>query len=156
MIIAISGSPGTGKTTLAKELAKKLKYKYLDVNAIIKKNGLSSGYDKIRECEIVDVDILINELASLIKDEGNLIIDSHLSHYLPEEWLDFCIITKCDLKVLEDRLKKRKYSKDKIRENLDVEIFDSCLNEAKEAGHNIIVVDTTKDYKIDEVLKQLK
>lgn len=156
MIIAISGSPGTGKTTLAKELAKKLKSKYLDVNAIIKKNGLSSGYDEIRECEIVDVDILINELADLIKDEGNLIIDSHLSHYLPTEWLDFCIITKCELKVLEERLKKRKYGKDKIRENLDVEIFDTSLNEAKEAGHNVVEVDTTKGYDVDKIIKKLK
>ncbi len=38
-------------------------------------------------------------------------------------------------------------NKDKIRENRDAEIFDICLGEAKEKGHNLIVIDTTKDIK---------
>lgn len=156
MIIAVSGSPGTGKTTVAKELAKKLKYKYLDVNALIKERGLSSGHDDVRNCEIIAVDVLNNELADIIKEDCGFVIDSHLSHYLPKEWVDFCIIIKCDIKVLEERLKKRKYTKDKIRENLDVEIFDTILNEAKEAEHNIVEVDTTKGYDIDKIIKKLK
>ena len=49
--------------------------------------------------------------------------------------------------MLKNRLKKKKYSKDKIRENLDTEIFDVCLNEAKENRHKIIVMDTTKGIK---------
>ena len=69
MIIAVSGSPGTGKTTVAKELAKKLKYKYLDVNALIKERGLSSGHDDVRNCEIIAVDVLNNELADIIKED---------------------------------------------------------------------------------------
>ena len=41
-VIIISGTPGTGKTTLAKKLAKKLDFEYIDINKIIKKYGLSS------------------------------------------------------------------------------------------------------------------
>ena len=37
--------------------------------------------------------------------------------------------------------------KNKVRENLDAEIFDICLNEAKENKHKIIVLDTTKGIK---------
>ena len=71
-------------------------------------------------------------------------IDSHLSHYLPPKYVSLCIVTKCELKNLEKRLKKRGYVQTKIRENLDCEIFDICLNEAKENKHKIKIVDTTK------------
>jgi broad-specificity NMP kinase len=46
------------------------------------------------------------------------------------------------LKKLKKRLEKRNYSKSKIRENLDAEIFDVCLVEAKEKGHKIKVIET--------------
>jgi len=40
-----------------------------------------------------------------------------------------------------------KYSKEKVRENLDSEIFDVCLVEAKENGHKIKIVDSSKGLK---------
>jgi adenylate kinase len=58
-----------------------------------------------------------------------------------------CIVTKCNLKELEKRLKKRGYNKAKIRENLDCEIFDVCLNEAMKKGHKIKIFDTTNGIK---------
>jgi len=146
MVIIVTGSVGTGKTTFAKKLAKKLKHKYVDVNKLIAKKKLSSGYDKKRKCRIVDVKKLNRALIDLIKKEKNLVIDSHLSHYLPKKYVDKCYVTKCSLKDLEKRLKKRKYSKDKIRENLDAEIFDVCFEEAKKKGHNIKVVWTSKKH----------
>ena len=71
-----------------------------------------------------------------------LVIDSHLSHYLPKEYVDTCIITKCNLKLLKKRLEERGYSKNKVRENLDVEIFDTCRLEALEAGHKVKIIET--------------
>ncbi len=146
MIVIVTGSVGTGKTTLSKKLAKQHKYDYLDVNSLIKKKKFHSDYDRKKRCYIVDTKKLNKELIKIIKSSKNqtLIIDSHLSHYLPKKHVDLCIVTKCDLKVLNKRLKKRSYNKQKIRENLDCEIFDICLNEAKEKGHKVVVVDTTK------------
>jgi len=150
MAIIVTGSVGTGKTTLAKKLAKDLNHKYIDVNKIISENKLDEGYDEERKCKIIDTKKLNKVLIVMIKKEKNLVIDSHLSHYLPGKYVDKCIVTKCDLKELEKRLKKRKYSKEKIRENLDAEIFDVCLIEAKEQGYNIEIVDTTKNLKYKE------
>ncbi len=147
MIIIVIGSVGTGKTTYAKKLAKKLKYKYIDVNKIISEKKLSSGYDRKRKCKVVDTAKLNKVLIDLIKKNKNLVIDSHLSHFLPSKYVDKCYVTKCDLKELEKRLKKRKYSKEKIRENLDAEIFDVCLTEAQERGHKVEITDTTKNLK---------
>lgn len=142
-IIIVTGSVGTGKTTLAKKLAKKYKAKYLDVNKVIEEYKLSEGYDKKRKCKVIDTSKLNKVLIKIIQSsKESLVIDSHLSHYLPPKYVDICIVTKCSIKKLRDRLKKRGYSKSKIDENVDAELFDVCLNEAKELGHKIKVVYT--------------
>jgi len=158
-VAIVTGSIASGKTTLAKALSKKLNYKYIDVHNLIKKNKLYDSYDRKDKCYIVDVKKLnkflikeINQYKRIIKKEllkkkkqmKGIIIDSHLSHYLARKHVDLCIVTKCELKELQKRLKKKGYSKNKIRDNLDCEIFDVCLNEAREKGHKVLVVDTGK------------
>ncbi|MBI2499714.1 AAA family ATPase [Candidatus Woesearchaeota archaeon] len=99
MIIIVTGSVGTGKTKIAKEIAKKYNLKYLDLNELIIKNKLYEKYDKRLKTHIVDIKKLNNFLIKLIKKEKNLVIDSHLSHYLNKKYVDLCIVTKCDIKV---------------------------------------------------------
>lgn len=145
-IIIITGTPGAGKTTIAKRLAKSCKATYIDVNSIIKKHHLKEGYDKKRRTALINTNKLNNVLIKLIqearKNKQALVIDSHLSHYLPKKWIDLCIVTKTSLKKLKNRLKKRGYRKEKIQENLLCEIFDVCLTEAQEQGHKIKVITT--------------
>lgn len=84
----------------------------------------------------------------------SLVIDGHLSHFLPHKTVDFCIITKCNLKTLEKRLKNKGYSSKKVRENLDCEIFDTSLNEATELGHkHIIPSDTSSESPSELAIK---
>ena len=159
--IVITGTPGTGKTTLSKKLAKRLNFYYVDINKIISRYSLSESYDKKRKTKIVDINklnrILIEEIKriKLFKKYKGTIIDSHLSHYLPRRYVNLCIVTKCDIKELNKRLKKKRFHKSKIKENLQAEIFDICLNEAKERKHKVIVIDTTKGFNIDKVIRKL-
>lgn len=142
-ITIVTGAVGTGKTTVAKKLAKKYKAKYIDVNVIIKKYNLSEGYDKKRKCKIINIKKLNKILIKLIKEsKRDLVIDSHMSHFLPPKYVGLCIVAKCNIKKLRNRLKKRGYSKAKIEENVDAELFDVCLNEAKEIGHKIKIINT--------------
>lgn len=142
-IVIITGSVGTGKTIVAKKLAKKYKAEYLDVNKVIEEHNLSEEYDKKRKCKVIDTDKLNKVLIRIIKSSKKiLVIDSHLSHFLPPKYVDLCIVTKCNINELKKRLKKRGYSKTKIEENVDAELFDVCLNEAKEIGHKIRIVYT--------------
>ena len=156
--IAISGIPGTGKTTLAKKLAKALDIEYLDVNKVIKENPKTVyKINKKLDTKEIDLDELIPILERTIKkNKKQLIIDSHLSHYLPKKYIKVCIITKCELKELKKRLTKRKYKDNKIRENLDSEIFDICLMEALENKHRVIITDTTEGIDIKSIISNLK
>lgn len=167
MIIAISGTPGVGKTYIAKKLAKatKGKLEYFDLNKYIKDNKLYDSYDKKDKTYDVDVKILkssinptlkkntsknkvmdsligktidVNSLLKKIpKNIEGIIVDSHLSHYLES---DYCIIVRTELKELNKRLKNRKYSKSKISDNIDAEIFEICLDEARKLKRNIITI----------------
>ncbi|MBI5872208.1 AAA family ATPase [archaeon] len=154
--IIITGTPGTGKTTLAKKLARETGHKYLDLYKFAIDNGLAAGYDKKRKCRIVDEKKLAAKIVGYIKKNKNcsLIIDSHLSHYIPKRYADLCVVAKCGLKELAKRLKRKAYSKKKIRENLDAEIFDVCYEEAKALKHNILVLDTSKT-NINKSLKKI-
>ena len=58
MKLIISGTPGTGKTTIAKKLAKKLNLRYIDVNKIIKLHNLAESYDKKRKTRVKELCLL--------------------------------------------------------------------------------------------------
>jgi adenylate kinase len=148
-IICVTGTPGCGKTTYAKKISEALNFKYVDVKKIIDEKKLSEKFDKKRNCNVIDTDKLNAEIMKL---KGNLVIDSHLSHYLPPSFVDYVVVVKCDISVLKKRLEERGYSKSKIRENLDSEIFDVCLTESVEFGHEIFVIENESDY--EEFLKK--
>ena len=156
-VIIITGTPCTGKTSLAKMISQKLKFKLINVNELINQEKICEAYDKEKECNIVDIKKMKTVLIKKIRESKNdVIIESHFSHKIPKTYVDLCLVTKTDLKVLNQRLQKRGYSKQKIRDNLDVEIFDLCLTEAQEAGHNVLIVDTTHKINKEELLKEIK
>src|SRR3989338_8520696 len=128
---------------LAIALAKKLQFERLDLHNYYK--SISSGYNSKKQAYDIDK----NKFMALVKKKlshtkKGLVIDSHISHLLPQKLVDVCIVLTCsNLKILQKRLQQRKYPKEKVRENLDTEIFQVCLTEAREQGHRIKVFDTT-------------
>jgi len=149
-IIAVSGTPGTGKTMLSKSLALALNGKRIDCTKLIREKKLYQAYDKQRKCFIVDINAFKRAINQIIQENNakkqpkTLIIDSHMSHFLHTNLIDLVIITTCNIKELGKRLKKRGYSETKIRENLDAEIFDTCCIEANEQGHTVLKLDLSK------------
>ena len=150
-IIAVTGTPGVGKSTIARLLSKELKYTRIDLSKHYQ--DISVGYNRSKKCYDVDIkkiQALIQKFAT--KHQG-IIIDSHIAHLLPKKMINMCIVVTCsDLKKLEKRLVKRKYSPKKIRENLDSEIFQICLNEAKEKGHKIAIIANSLKVTKKEIL----
>jgi broad-specificity NMP kinase len=155
-VILVSGTPGTGKTTFAQKLSLLIRGTYIDVNYLIKKHKLSSGYDRLRATNEVPISKLIPILVKTVKNaKKHVIIDSHLSHYFPSNRADLCVITVCnDLKRLKIRLDMRGYNSLKIQENLEAEIFQTCKIDALERGHNVLIIDSSKKYSISKFLNR--
>lgn len=159
MIIAITGTPGTGKTSIAKKLAEEMEYHIIDVNQFIKQHlQLIIERDHARETNIIDEDHLVELLQKHLVEEHieDVIIDSHLSHYLPHSLVDICIVLSCDLRILKERLRNRGYNQLKIQENLEAEAFDTILEEAEDEGHTIIHLHTEKHLNSKKIIEKIE
>ncbi len=132
--MAITGTPGTGKTTLSKEL-RRMGLLVIDLNGLAREKGLLGEYDAIRDTYEVDTDLLDRELP-----EGEMIVEGHLSHLLN---VDTVLILRCDPRVLEQRLNDRGYAVTKARENAMAEALDVILVEALESDAVVLEVDAT-------------
>jgi adenylate kinase len=133
MQIALTGTPGTGKTTIAGLLP----YRVIDINALVK-GGMNFGIDAKRGCLEADMDALANYLARLDPDE-TLILDGHFAHH----FADWSIVLRLSPAVLKSRLEARGYSAQKIKENLEAEALDVILVEAVEFCDRVDEIDTT-------------
>lgn len=136
--IMITGTPGTGKTTLAQEAATRLGLNFLNVGQIAKENDLHDGYDEERDCHILDEDQLVDHLDPVLI-EGGCIVDYHSCDYFPERWFDLVLVLRANTDVLYERLNQRGYSESKIQENVQCEIFQTILEEAAESYAKEIV-----------------
>lgn len=140
MVIVVTGTPGTGKTTYAQRLGEELGRDVLNVTDVCEEHGLDEEWDAARMCFVVDADRLTDVLEGYVRADDSVIVEGHLSHELSPEFVERCVVMKCDLATLKQRLEARGYSEQKVRENLDCEIFDVCFSEAVERGHDPEVV----------------
>ncbi len=137
--VVVTGTPGCGKTRIAKALAKELGWTYVDGKHIVA--ALPSRYDSTRRCRVIDEDTFAREARRRVLDlGGRAVIDSHLSHFIDPLICRTCIVVTCPRDVLFDRLRQRGYPKAKIEENMQCEIMEVCKAEALEHGHCVIEV----------------
>jgi len=133
MQIALTGTPGTGKTTVAGLLP----YRVVDINALVKA-GMNFGIDPERGCLDADMDALAKHLAKLDSDDTT-ILEGHFSHH----FADWSIVLRLSPSVLGPRLEARGYSVQKKKENLEAEALDVILVEAVELCGRVDEIDTT-------------
>ncbi|NJD77758.1 MAG: adenylate kinase [Candidatus Methanoperedens sp.] len=146
MIIALTGTPGTGKTTVCGIIKENSQYRGLysiiDLNKIIIEEGLHSGRDEESDSYIADFEKLEKRVKELTSNpDRNIIIEGHLSHFLPA---DSIIVLRAHPVALRKRLGRRKdYSFKKIKENANAEALDVILVESSERSDKVFEIDTT-------------
>lgn len=133
MKILISGTPGTGKTTVAKLLGKKMNLAVLNVTDIVKTEKLGKLVNEEYEVDL-------KKLYNALKGEKG-IIESHLVCEIPLG--NEIFILRCNPSELKRRLNDREYSEDKIKDNLEAEALDYCSQVAAKHYKKVIDVDTT-------------
>ncbi|WP_457741358.1 AAA family ATPase [Thermococcus sp.] len=151
MIISVTGTPGVGKTTIAKLLAGILGYDYINLKEFAVSNGLGEPYgDEIS----IDVERLPEVARKKLKGK-NAVVDSHLSHLIPS---DVVIVLRTNPRVLGERLTERGYPRSKVADNVEAELIDLILVEALEFNKRVIEIDTTgkePETVVNEILNLL-
>jgi len=125
-MIILTGTPGTGKTTISKALAKEIHADYISLTRFVAAKGLYSAIDRERRTRIVDIERTRKSLRTLIAKGTMIIVDTHIADCIPRERARRVIVLRCHPKVLESRLRKKGWSGNKVRENVLAEILDAC------------------------------
>lgn len=136
--ILITGTPGTGKSTLAAALAEEVGFNVIDISKLALEKQLHEGKDEDLDCLIIDEDKICDDLEDTMSKGGN-IVDYHSSEFFPERWFDLVVVLRTDNTPLYDRLVARGYSEKKVSDNVTCEIFQTCLEEARESYRPEIV-----------------
>jgi len=127
MFVALTGTPGTGKTTVGTLLSSQ-GFVVIHLTDIEKKCVV--GQDKKRDCQIYDIDLLDRYLhhTSILMQQHVCIVEGHLSHLL--SGMSKIIILRCHPEALKKRLQSKGYTSLKIQENLEAEALDIILCDA--------------------------
>ncbi|MDL2261274.1 adenylate kinase family protein [Methanimicrococcus sp. OttesenSCG-928-J09] len=175
LTIALTGTPGTGKTEVSKKLESE-GYRILHITEFIKEYSIPSERDDERDCDVVDMDALeeaVFEYQQKIRKEFNqtyysnnltlgdvhkspeflpvLIVESHLAHYL----CDLSVVLRTHPNTLKDRLGSRGYSDRKVMENVMAESIDVVLCDCFDYCRRVYEINTT-EMSLDETASCLK
>jgi len=137
MRIIITGTPGTGKTSIARRLAKALKVPLISITDVVDKEVLREKGDE------VDLHRLMVALEPLVLQSRDYVLEGHLACEikLPS---DQVIVLRSPPNVLRRRLSKRDYPPSKLEENIMAEVLDYCTQRVMAVyGKRPLEIDTS-------------
>lgn len=148
MRIAVTGTPGTGKTTAVEHLD--TDFEVIHLNDVIRERDFTTGRDAERDSLIADLDAV----AEWLDDLEDAIIESHLAH---EFDADRVVVLRCDPEEIERRLIERGESPESARENAESEALDVVLGHAVENhGEDSVYEIETTDQTPAEVAAEIE
>lgn len=137
MIIAISGTPGTGKTTAAKKLATAINYRYVSLNEMVIQSGIGEKDDN-RKTIAVDLDVIKELVDDMVLKDA--VVEGIMAYAITN---DVCIVLRCHPDTLRERLAIKKWGGKKIDENIEAEKIGYITVDALDRNNEVFEVDTT-------------
>lgn len=147
MNVTITGTPGTGKTTVTDRLNNK--FRKIHLTEFIQQKELGEDIDEVTE---VDPEILKDTVQEELSKDKDAVIEGHLAHHVSS---DLCIVLRCSPEELENRLSGRDYSDEKVKENIEAEALDVILSQAVQNQENVLEIDTTGK-SVEEVVEKVE
>ncbi len=136
MLIAVTGTPGTGKTSACEVLSRR-GYTVIDLEEVARGDGFVTGRDPVRQTDEVDTEALRDGLNVPAKIA---FLRSHFAHRMR---VNVAIVLRCRPAVLRQRLEARGWGPEKVQENIEAEAIDVILQEAVANLPFVYEVDTT-------------
>jgi len=141
MRISISGTPGTGKHSIARRVSHRLRLTLVDLGPFAKKNGLTVPDPERYTNRVTDM----AKVVELMDDFKDCIFVSNWAELIPN---DLCIVVRCHPAELVRRLSNRNYPLSKIQENVEAECLDYCLISALDGCEKVGEIDNTRDLEL--------
>lgn len=143
MMIIITGTPGTGKTSVTNMLKEKFDAEFISINSLLEEYDLNLGIDEKRGYKIVDTKKMIPIIEDIKENTvKDIIFEGHLAQDYPNA--DLVIVLRCNPEILKDRLNSRNWKEEKIHENISAEILGVCTQESYETyGENVQEIDSS-------------
>ncbi|NMC05245.1 MAG: AAA family ATPase [Candidatus Lokiarchaeota archaeon] len=148
-VLALSGTPGVGKTAVAARLKTMMNAEILSIGEFVTTNDLYEEWDNDRSTRIVDEDKARNALLREIErararnDIEWLIVEGLMADIIADE-CDQALVLRLDPRVVKKRLEQRGYDKAKIGENVQSELLGTCTYHMQEMrGDDFADINTT-------------
>jgi adenylate kinase len=109
----------------------------VNVGELIKRHQCYEGRDEELDTNVLDEDKLLDAMEVILdkaaEDDEGIVADFHVCDIFPERWFDLVLVLRTRTEVLFDRLTARGYNEKKRSENMEAEIMQIVLEDARES-----------------------
>ncbi|MCD6442160.1 cytidylate kinase family protein [bacterium] len=137
LTITVSGLSGSGKTTVAKEIAKVFNLKLANAGDLFREYAAKNKIplDEMSKSLPPEIDYQIDKMMLNLAERGGYVLVARLSAWVAGDWADCKIFIQCDKKIRYKRVAKREglsLSRAKIRvenrDNRDYQRYKTLYN----------------------------
>ncbi|MHA2379185.1 MAG: adenylate kinase family protein [Candidatus Thorarchaeota archaeon] len=157
-VILIGGTPGAGKTEIAKILADRLDVQVISLGELALEADCISSHDDERDTGVVDEDCLLNAIEGIFQEiDKETIVEGHYIDLVPYSVVSRVFVLRTHPEVLKHRLMRRGWTTEKVQENVEAEVLGVCQLDAHESfGEDKVTEIDTTELSLSEVVDMLQ